>query len=177
MVTAEVQPLLESIAKTLKGRAQNFSLAESCTGGLASAYVTTQPGSSDYYMGGVVSYSNSVKAEILGVPTNQLQCVGAVSLPVAKSMAQGVRENLKTHWGLSVTGIAGPGGGSENRPVGTVCFSWVGPGFEKTELQEFKSTLTRQEIQEASAIHCLKEFQRHLKELGSELNKFLIEEK
>jgi PncC family amidohydrolase len=162
MVNAELQPVLDNIAIILIQRSQNFTIAESCTGGLVSALITSQAGSSNYYKGGVISYCDSVKEQSLGVPKALLKSVGAVSRPVAKLMAEGVRQNLSSDWGLSVTGIAGPSGGSIEKPVGTVFFSWVGPSFEKTECKNFGATLKREEIQKASAIYCLTEFQKHL---------------
>jgi nicotinamide-nucleotide amidase len=110
-----------------------LALAESCTGGLIGKKLTDVPGSSAYYLGGVVSYSNAVKEKILGVPSRDLLEHGAVSALVAEKMARGARQCLESDIGLSVTGIAGPGGGTDEKPVGTVfiglstaglCRSW-----------------------------------------------------
>ena len=97
-----------------------LAVAESCTGGLVAERLTEVPGSSTYFMEGVVSYSNDAKVRLLGVPSDLIAEYGAVSAPVAEAMAEGVRERAGTDFGLSVTGIAGPGGGTEDKPVGLV---------------------------------------------------------
>ncbi|HEV7905012.1 MAG TPA: competence/damage-inducible protein A [Pyrinomonadaceae bacterium] len=97
-----------------------LAVAESCTGGLIAERLTQVPGSSNYFMEGVVSYSNDAKVRLLGVPSDLIAEYGAVSAPVAEAMAEGVRERAGTDFGLSVTGIAGPGGGTEDKPVGLV---------------------------------------------------------
>ena len=102
--------------------AWQLAVAESCTGGMLGARLTSVPGSSDVVLGGVVAYHNRVKTELLGVPDELLSDHGAVSAPVAEAMASGVRRRLGAQVGVSITGVAGPGGGSEHRPVGTVWF-------------------------------------------------------
>jgi nicotinamide-nucleotide amidase len=97
-----------------------LAVAESCTGGLIAQRLTEVPGSSNYFMEGVVSYSNDAKVRLLGVPSDLIAEYGAVSAPVAEAMAEGVRERAGTDFGLSVTGIAGPGGGTQDKPVGLV---------------------------------------------------------
>jgi nicotinamide-nucleotide amidase len=97
-----------------------LSVAESCTGGLIGNFLTNVPGSSEYFLGGVIAYSNQAKMDLLGVSKQSLDTHGAVSDPVAREMAAGVRRALKANLGLSVTGIAGPDGGTEEKPVGTV---------------------------------------------------------
>lgn len=125
--------------------------AESCTGGLISSQLTELPGVSKIYKGSVVSYSNQVKAEVLGVPEKDLQDHGAVSSVVAIKMAKGAKSILKTNIALSVTGVAGPSGGSDDKPVGLVYIAVVGPEFEKVERHVFKGSngeqLSRHEIQ------------------------------
>lgn len=125
--------LQETVGRLLKEKAQTLALAESCTGGLISKMVTDVPGSSEYFLGGVVSYSNTVKEKMLGVSSGDLLEHGAVSASVAEKMARGARESLGADIGLSVTGIAGPEGGTDEKPVGTVyiglsdaaaCRSW-----------------------------------------------------
>lgn len=108
------------IARLLSQREESLSTAESCTGGLLGARLTAMAGSSSYYEGGVISYSNEVKAKVLQVPQEALDCYGAVSEVVAKAMAEGVKALLGTNYGISTTGIAGPGGGSADKPVGLV---------------------------------------------------------
>ena len=104
-------------------RRATVGTAESCTGGLIAAAITAVPGSSEYFLGGVVSYANSVKAKLLGVPEEILGTVGAVSGECARFMAQGAATALGADWAVSVTGVAGPDGGSAEKPVGTVWFA------------------------------------------------------
>ncbi len=117
------QSLEEVVGALLKQRRLKLAVAESCTGGLIGARITTIPGSSEYFERGAVTYSNTAKTEMLGVPAELIERHGAVSSEVAAAMAKGIRDAAKTDLGLSVTGIAGPGGGSEQKPVGLV---WVG---------------------------------------------------
>lgn len=108
------------VGEHLMARGFTLAVAESCTGGIICSRLTNTPGSSSYLLGGVVSYSNSLKVEYLGVPVEMLEQHGAVSREVAEAMAVGVRSRSKADIGLAVTGIAGPSGGSEEKPVGTV---------------------------------------------------------
>ncbi len=128
------EDLLEAvIGKLLTSRKETLAVAESCTGGLIASRITRIPGSSNYFERGVVTYSNQAKMEILGVPEEILASYGAVSEPVALAMAEGVRKLAKTNYGLSVTGIAGPTGGSPEKPVGTV---WIGFSCEKATVAQ-----------------------------------------
>jgi nicotinamide-nucleotide amidase len=97
-----------------------LAVAESCTGGLIAQRLTDVPGSSKYFIEGVVAYSNDAKTRTLGVDPALILENGAVSSPVARAMAEGIRKHARTDFGLSITGIAGPGGGSEDKPVGLV---------------------------------------------------------
>jgi nicotinamide-nucleotide amidase len=106
------------IGSLLLERGWKLVTAESCTGGLIGHWITNVPGSSDYYLGGVVSYSNALKMQLLGVRAGTLETYGAVSEQVALEMAQGARARLGGEVALAVTGIAGPGGGSAEKPVG-----------------------------------------------------------
>ena len=115
----------QELAALLLAAGQTLALAESCTGGLIAARITALPGSSAYFTGGVVAYSNQVKADILKVPHAMLAEYGAVSEPVARAMAHGVRTLTGSDLALSVTGIAGPGGGTDEKPVGTVFMAVV----------------------------------------------------
>lgn len=119
--------LSEAVGEALIEKGYHISVAESCTGGLLANAFTDIPGSSDYFTGGVIAYSNEVKANELSVKQSDLDEVGAVSKEVALQMAKGVAEKMNTEMGISTTGIAGPGGGTEEKPVGTV---WMGY-FEK----------------------------------------------
>ncbi|MCP4632386.1 MAG: competence/damage-inducible protein A [candidate division Zixibacteria bacterium] len=112
----------EIIAETLTSRRKTLSVAESCTGGLLSKLLTDIPGSSVYFERGAVTYSNEAKMEILGVPAELIEKHGAVSQEVAEAMAKGIRESSKTDFSLSITGISGPSGGTDDKPVGT---TWI----------------------------------------------------
>jgi nicotinamide-nucleotide amidase len=109
------------VARLLSGR--RIATAESCTAGLLAARLTELPGSSAYVMGGVVSYSNEAKADVLGVDPALIEQHGAVSEPVAEAMADGALRQFDADTAVAITGIAGPGGGTPEKPVGTVCFS------------------------------------------------------
>jgi nicotinamide-nucleotide amidase len=108
------------IGDFLREKGWTLSIAESCTGGLISDRITNVSGSSDYFMGGMVTYSNESKAKHLGIPLDYIKQYGAVSPQVAKKMAQGVRKTFTTTFGLSTTGVAGPTGGTKRSPVGRV---------------------------------------------------------
>ena len=142
---------------------ETLSVAESCTGGGLGSMLTEVPGSSNYFLGGVISYDNSVKASVLGVSQSDLYKVGAVSKVVAMQMAAGVRSLLSTHWGLSITGIAGPGGGSDTKPVGLV---YIGLAKPDGTLECFKFQLGqnrgRSSIRHASACNALDQLRRRL---------------
>ena len=112
------KPLEVQVGKRLRERGWTLAVAESCTGGLLGHLITEVPGSSDYFMGGILAYSDQAKANLLQVRTDSLEQYGAVSEQVASEMAIGVRALLQTSSGLSVTGIAGPGGGTDEKPVG-----------------------------------------------------------
>jgi nicotinamide-nucleotide amidase len=119
---------LESVVgELLRGAGATLAVAESCTGGLLAERLTRVPGSSDYFVGGAVTYSNRLKTALAGVPPELLAAHGAVSEPVARAMAAGVRAVLGSDYGAAVTGVAGPAGGSEAKPVGTVHLAVAGP--------------------------------------------------
>ncbi len=120
LVSADGTTTDDLVAAGLAGR--RLGLAESCTGGLLAARITDRPGSSDYLAGSVVAYSDEAKVELLGVPTELIAEHGAVSLQVARAMADGARERFAADIGCAVTGVAGPGGGTDLKPVGYVCF-------------------------------------------------------
>lgn len=121
------EKLEQVVGRILKEQGATLSLAESCTGGYVSHLITSIPGSSAYYVGGVVSYANAVKMEELGIPADMLELNGAVSEPVVEQMATGVREALRTHWSIALSGVAGPDGGTAEKPVGTVWIAVAGP--------------------------------------------------
>ena len=115
----------EIVAEHLAG--SSVAVCESCTGGLLAGRLTDLPGSSAYVLGGVVAYSNEAKVSLAGVPSELIAAHGAVSVEVARALADGARSVFGAAYGVGVTGIAGPGGGTEEKPVGTVCFSVSGP--------------------------------------------------
>jgi nicotinamide-nucleotide amidase len=113
----------EQVAALLVERSLTIAVAESCTGGLVAARLTELPGSSRYMLGGVVAYSDAAKIGLVDVPADLIQRLGAVSTEVAEALADGARARLGADVGVGVTGVAGPGGGTEEKPVGLVCFS------------------------------------------------------
>ncbi len=145
--------LILKIIEKLGARGETLSLAESCTGGLVSAQLASLSGVSKVFTGAVVSYANHVKTEILDVPEELLASFGAVSEQVALKMAEGARAKLRSTWAVSITGIAGPTGGTVAKPVGTVCFGLVGPSVAQSQSSLF--TGSRTEIQEKSALFAL----------------------
>jgi PncC family amidohydrolase len=112
--------LQKTIGDLLREKGWTLSISESCTGGLICDRITNVSGSSDYFMGGMVTYSNESKAKHLGIPLNYIKKYGAVSPQVAKKMAQGVQKTFGTTFGLSTTGVAGPTGGTKRAPIGRV---------------------------------------------------------
>jgi PncC family amidohydrolase len=143
---------VEELQRICQLRGWKIGLAESCTGGLLSAWIAQQPGISNIYQGAVVSYGRGAKEQILGVPPAIITTAGIVSEPVARAMAHGARAALAADWAVSTTGIVGPTGGSPEKPVGTVCFAVVGPNYEEATTHYFDPHLDRQEIQRQSAI-------------------------
>jgi PncC family amidohydrolase len=117
------EPLEVQVGKLLVQRGLTLAIAESCTGGLVSHRITNVSGSSMYFLGGVISYANEAKVHLLGVSPKTLQKFGAVSLETVLEMAHGVRDALSADIGISTSGIAGPTGGTPDKPVGTV---WIG---------------------------------------------------
>ena len=126
----------EQVAALLRSRGLCIATAESCTGGLLAGRLTELAGSSDYVLGGLVVYSNDAKVTLAGVEAALVDRVGAVSAEVAAALAQGARSALHADVGVGITGIAGPGGGTEDKPVGTVCFSVAGPDGSLTRRLE-----------------------------------------
>ncbi|HEY8272416.1 MAG TPA: CinA family protein [Pseudobdellovibrionaceae bacterium] len=145
----EVLTHLQELLNLLRLRKLTIGFAESCTGGLLSATLTSLAGISDVFMGSVVSYSYEAKMDLLGVQASTLKSEGAVSEAVALQMAQGARKQLKVGIALAITGIAGPTGGTPDKPVGTVCFAVSGPGLAENVIRKHFSGI-RTEIQEAS---------------------------
>jgi CDP-diacylglycerol--glycerol-3-phosphate 3-phosphatidyltransferase len=128
-----VNPLARRLGERLREAGKTVSLAESCTGGLAAALVTELPGSSAYFVGGVVAYSNQLKQRLLGVPADLLQRHGAVSAEVARAMADGARTRLGSDYAASITGIAGPDADGTDKPVGLTFVGVAGPAGTRVE--------------------------------------------
>ena len=128
---------LTHISTALLARKQMLATAESCTGGLIAAACTDLAGSSQWFERGFVSYSNAAKTELLGVPAALIAAHGAVSEPVARAMAEGALAHSHAQVSVAVTGVAGPTGGSEAKPVGTVWFAWCLAGRTHSEMQCF----------------------------------------
>ena len=143
----------EHLVELLKAQGLTCATAESCTGGGVGCAITAVPGSSAVFAGGVISYSNAVKHAVLGVSEEDLQRVGAVSSEVAAQMAEGVRKLLKVDLAVSLTGIAGPDGGSAEKPVGLVWFGLATKDGVRTEKAIFRGD--RAGVRENAVIHAL----------------------
>ena len=145
------QDLAAVVLDRLRQRGQSVAVAESCTGGGLGAALAAVPGASDVFLGGVIAYANRVKQQVLGVPEALLETHGAVSDPVAEAMAEGARRLTGADWGLAITGVAGPGGGSEQKPVGLVHIAVAGPQGCSSEGLRFGTSRGRAWIQTLSA--------------------------
>jgi nicotinamide-nucleotide amidase len=141
------------VANLLLKQGWMLATAESCTGGMIAAHCTDLAGSSQWFERGFVTYSNAAKAEMLGVDAELITTHGAVSEPVARAMAQGALAHAAAQVAIAVTGIAGPSGGSADKPVGTVWFAWVTPQGLVSEMQCFPGD--RAAVREATVAHAL----------------------
>ncbi|MBD1939905.1 competence/damage-inducible protein A [Microcoleus sp. FACHB-68] len=160
---ADDETLPVVVGRLLQNAGETLVVAESCTGGGLGQMLTEVAGSSNYFLGGVISYDNQVKISLLGVNSEDLEQLGAVSDPVAKQMASGVRSRLGAGWGLSITGIAGPGGGSETKPVGLVYIGLAGPAGEVESFEyRFGALRDRALIRHISACAALDHLRRKL---------------
>ena len=139
--------LASVVLQLLRQRGQTLAVAESCTGGGLGAALAAVPGASDVFLGGVIAYANAVKQELLEVSLAALEADGAVSDSVATAMAEGVRRRTGATWALAVTGVAGPGGGSGDKPVGLVHIALAGPAGCSSEGVRFGSSRGRSWIQ------------------------------
>ncbi len=143
--------LASVLIKELKKRKETLVFAESCTGGLLSSSMTSISGSSEVFKGSIISYSNELKKSLLNISEDQLKRYGAVSKEVAEAMSINVKEKLSADWAISISGIAGPNGGSKEKPVGLVYISIAGPKNQITNIKKiFNSTRNRVEIQTLS---------------------------
>lgn len=161
------QSLATVVLEHLRRRDQTLSVAESCTGGGLGAELTAVPGSSDVLLGGVIAYSNAIKNKVLGVPEALLEQVGAVSDPVAEAMAEGVRRLTGSDWSLAITGIAGPGGGTESKPVGLVHLAVAGPDGCESHPIRLGSSRGRDWIRMVSSGEALNRLRLQLMATGS----------
>jgi nicotinamide-nucleotide amidase len=134
------EPIESRVGEALGDADATVAVAESCTGGLVGSLLTDVPGSSDYFDRSVVTYSNDAKQDVLAVSRERLDSNGAVSAPVAREMARGVRDTASTTWGVSTTGIAGPSGGTDEKPVGTVHIGVAYAGAWGSESSTAEST-------------------------------------
>jgi nicotinamide-nucleotide amidase len=148
-MTTDTLPLVREIGTLLQARGWRLACAESCTGGLASHLLTEQPGSSAWFLGAVVAYSNDAKSGLLFVPADVLATQGAVSREAVLAMAEGARRAFGAECSLAVSGIAGPTGGTPDKPVGTVWMAWTTPSGTSSHL--FRLAGSRSEIKAYSA--------------------------
>lgn len=159
----ERERLPDIVGQMLCAKGYTISCAESCTGGLLTSTLTDVPGSSAYVMGSVVSYSNDVKSRILHVAEGTLAAHGAVSPETARAMAEGVRNLMQTDVGVGITGIAGPGGGSPEKPVGLVYIAVSTLGKTSVEKNVFSGV--RAEIKRAAVNKALAMVQEMIREM------------
>jgi nicotinamide-nucleotide amidase len=159
---ADDDSLASVVLERLRQRRQTLAVAESCTGGGLGAALAAVPGASEVFLGGVIAYANAVKQGLLGVPAELLAAHGAVSDPVAQAMAEGARRATGADWALAVTGIAGPGGGSPEKPVGLVHIAVAGPDGCSSEGVRFGSSRGRSWIQLLTAGEALDRLRRRL---------------
>lgn len=149
----DIDTLVGQLANALTARGWTMATAESCTGGLIAGACTDRAGSSDWFERGFVTYSNAAKTDLLGVPADLIAAHGAVSEPVARAMAAGARAHAPVQVAVAVTGVAGPSGGSADKPVGTVWLGWATPQGVFTERQRFDGD--RAAVRRATVAHAL----------------------
>lgn len=147
--TYSTAELAFQIGEKLKAKNWQLATAESCTGGLVGKYLTDIAGSSAWYDCGLITYSNQAKMRLLQVPQSTLEAYGAVSEQTAEAMTTGALKNSNAHIALSITGIAGPTGGSSEKPVGMVCFAWATQKSLQSSTQYFQGN--REQIREQAA--------------------------
>jgi nicotinamide-nucleotide amidase len=158
--------LAADLGRQLKAARRTLVTAESCTGGWAAQAVTAAAGSSDWFERGFVTYSNDAKRELLGVTADTLKRHGAVSEQTAREMAAGALSRSRANVALAITGIAGPAGGSAEKPVGTVCFAWAAAGAP-TRSETVLLAGDREAVRRQSVIHALQGVMRMLDQIGA----------
>lgn len=149
-----VHQLAVRVGNALRDTRLMLTTAESCTGGMVATAITDISGSSGWFERGFVTYSNQAKTEMIGVPADLIDKHGAVSEPVARAMAEGALRNSRAQVSLAITGIAGPGGGTETKPVGMVSFAWSNRLNTSVETHVFKGD--REQIRVQAAAHALR---------------------
>jgi nicotinamide-nucleotide amidase len=154
MTPLELETLAAQVGELLKANGQKLATAESCTGGWVAQCLTAVAGSSEWFERGFVTYSNIAKSEMLGVTASTLIAHGAVSEAVAAAMAAGALRHSHADWALAITGVAGPGGGSPAKPVGTVCFGWAATDG-RLDAQTIHFGGDRQSIRAQAVAHAL----------------------
>jgi nicotinamide-nucleotide amidase len=159
---ADNDSLASVVGELLQAAGETLAVAESCTGGGLGQMLTAIPGSSSYFWGGIISYHNQAKISLLGVNPADLEEFGAVSDIIAEQMAVGVKNRLNTTWGLSITGIAGPGGGTEVKPVGLVYIGLAGPNLVTNFKIQLHPQQDRNAIRQISAGHALDQLRRQI---------------
>jgi len=157
----DINQLASTVIEMAKAKKISIGTAESCTGGWIGQALTYTPGSSKVFMGGLATYSNEVKINVLGIPSDIINFYGAVSEPVASAMAMQARDLLGVDVAVSVTGIAGPGGGSEEKPIGLVYFGLATGARPKTFTKNF-GDLGREKVRAHSVIYALELIQTEL---------------
>lgn len=149
-----LETLAAAVGTRLLARGERLTLAESCTGGWVAACVTAIAGSSAWFDRGFVTYSNQAKIEMLGVAAATIDAHGAVSEATALAMAAGALAHSQAQWAIAISGVAGPDGGSKEKPVGTVCFAWTGSdGIGDAETRRFPGD--RRAVRAAAVAHAL----------------------
>jgi nicotinamide-nucleotide amidase len=154
MMDADLVELSEQVGQALRARSLTLATAESCTGGWVAQIVTHTAGSSAWFERGFVTYANEAKVQMLGVAPETLAAHGAVSRETAEEMAAGALENSNALISLSITGIAGPTGGSPGKPVGTVCFGWCSRGGQPDSTRR-QFAGNREEVRRQAAVFAL----------------------
>jgi nicotinamide-nucleotide amidase len=162
MFSIEIETLARLLIDEARERQLRLVTAESCTGGLVAGAICAIPGASDVFERGFVVYNNRAKQELLGVPGEIIADLGAVSEPVARMMAEGALENSHAHIAVAITGVAGPGGGTRMKPVGTVHIATARANHGLHHRQEFFQFETREEIQLAAVQSALEAMREHI---------------
>jgi nicotinamide-nucleotide amidase len=147
------EPLEVILGNLLKSKGQTIATAESCTGGKLASLLNKHAGSSAFYFGSIISYDNSVKEHLLGVPEEMIKAYGVVSEEVVRVMAETIRKQIGTDYGIATSGIAGPTGGSKEKPVGTVWIAWATP--KGTEAECFHLGKLREQITDRACVKAL----------------------